>query len=154
MSSLKGEVETAAERALRAWLSNLYVPYITKSTVLLFPGHSFVRTFLTVQDPGFRDAQFQADAVLSVVLTTRPPGSYSADHQEGVYEEPRSALGLRYSLEAGASLGILALPEAHRHSQVSAGNPTHPRKHPTWIHSCVYIKLCEHRGLLPSSLGY
>lgn len=55
LSSKAAVKETAVQCALRAWLNNLYVPYTTKSTVLLFPGHSFVRTFLTVQDSGFRE---------------------------------------------------------------------------------------------------
>ena len=61
-----------------------------------------------------RDAQFQVDAGLSVVLTTRLPGSYSADHQERVCEEPRSALGLCYSLEADASMGITFSPRGQQ----------------------------------------
>lgn len=47
--------ETAAERALQAWLGNLRVPYMTEPPVLLFPRRSFVRTLLTVQDSGFRE---------------------------------------------------------------------------------------------------
>lgn len=60
------------------------------STVLLFPGHFFVRNVLTLQDAGIQsDAQLRAHTGLFVVLTTRPPGSYSADNQEA-----RFALGL------------------------------------------------------------
>lgn len=55
---------------------------MTESTLLLFPGHTFVRNFLTLQDPGSSGVTgSELTLTLCVVPTTGAPGCCSADDQ-------------------------------------------------------------------------